>query len=275
MLVVYCDDAMAFARVRTALPGGVRRQECNTWDELERRAADAEVVVAIIPRITVREVGSMARFRQRRPVHPMVLVTEKDAERLRLLAPITLHEVVWIHEAAAQLAPAIARARVGTIFHELADRIRRTEHISPVLREALARAAESRQPIRRVQRLAEIMNKSPDVLDHHWHVAVRPESELRLEDYLDWFILLRALQRKRPNANWTAASDTVGVSARTLQRIAHRLTGSSLHDLESVGFKGIAQLCRQQLLKALLGASDAANSREIRNPVLPGQPRKS
>ncbi len=75
---------------------------------------------------------------------------------------------------------------------------------------------------------------------------------LRLEDFLDWLLVLHALGRKRPDCAWPRVAEELGVHERTLGRLARRLTGRPLRDLNRSGQAVVTALFRERMLEPLL-----------------------
>lgn len=69
--------------------------------------------------------------------HPVVLVTRKESENLRLLAGSGFDRVVWFSEVEQSLGPAIRPARGSSYMFRLGDSIGGAGEIPPRLRSAL------------------------------------------------------------------------------------------------------------------------------------------
>lgn len=257
MLTIYSSDARHLARVRAVLPDQLGAREALTWRDLHTNRRDATSIVLVIPQVDRSDVRPIAQLSEWSSTLALVLVTERNAERLRLLAGVRLDAIVWFEAVATELPIAIARINREQFFLEISDLILRSENLSPLMRSVLARAARQPYPVRSVQRLAALADRTPAALWHHWHLEVRGETALRLEDFLDWLILLRAIQHKLPGRDWSVTAEAVGVDPRTIRRIAHRLTGSTLHRIEMDGFSALTVLCRDHVLRSLISTADS------------------
>jgi len=136
---------------------------------------------------------------------------------------------------------------------------RRAPHLPPRLREALALACDDRRAIRTVEKLAAAAGCDRRTLWTHWKQSVGRRSELRLQDFLHWVLLLRATHRKTASRPWADVAEEIGIHPHTLGRLARQLTGSSLRELSTRGHGTLAHAFETQVLPQVLEpATDVA-----------------
>jgi len=125
------------------------------------------------------------------------------------------------------------------------------KHLLTTLREALAYACRSERPVHSINELAAAVNRNRRSLWHQWTQAVGSSPPLRLQDFLHWILLLRALGRKSPERTWAAVAEDLGLHAHTLWRYAKDLTGRTLPALTGAE-EEIQRLFRERVLEFLL-----------------------
>ncbi|MFL5538977.1 MAG: helix-turn-helix transcriptional regulator [Longimicrobiaceae bacterium] len=131
-----------------------------------------------------------------------------------------------------------------------ATALRQAMHLPPRLREALALACDERRGIRTVERLASAAGCDRRTLWTHWKAAVG--SELRLQDFVHWLLLLRATHRKHGELAWADVADEIGIHPHTLSRLARQLTGCSLRDLAADGHAELVRRFEAEVLALVL-----------------------
>ena len=136
--------------------------------------------------------------------------------------------------------------------------LRQAGHLPPRLRQALALACENERPICTVGRLASLSGCDRRTLWNQWRTAVGREAPVRLEDFLHWQLLLRAVTLKEPALAWADVADRLGVHPHTVARLARQLTGRSLRELSACTEAGIAAEFERGFLPHLLGAEPEA-----------------
>lgn len=115
----------------------------------------------------------------------------------------------------------------------LAAEIRRSEHLPARLRQALALACDSERPICTVGKLATMAGCDRRTLWNQWRNTVGREAPVRLEDFLHWQLLLRAMTIKEPAMAWADVADRLGVHPHTVARLARQLAGRTLRELSA------------------------------------------
>jgi hypothetical protein len=106
--------------------------------------------------------------------------------------------------------------------------------------------------IRTVERLATAVRCDRRTLWAHWRKSFGDATELRLQDFLHWLLLLRALRHKRAGTAWSRIADDIGVHPHTLSRLARQLTGHSLRGLAEQGHPAVLRHFETEVLPPLL-----------------------
>jgi AraC-like DNA-binding protein len=130
--------------------------------------------------------------------------------------------------------------------------LRQAPHLPPRLREALALACDERRGIRTVERLASSAGCDRRTLWTHWKSVVGGDGELRLQDFVHWLLLLRAVHRKTAELAWADVADEIGIHPHTLSRLSRQLTGCSLRDLAAGGHGALARRFEAEVLSVVL-----------------------
>lgn len=94
------------------------------------------------------------------------------------------------------------------------------------LRNALLYVTTAHESIVSVKQLANAMGCSRATLWKHWRKAAIDASAMRLEDFLDGIVLVRAVTVKRSGVSWGAVARSLSVSEETLSRTLRRLAGT-------------------------------------------------
>jgi hypothetical protein len=247
-VVVYTATAAAVSSLRNALRSYTISHQWHTWTDVNVQTLRAVPLVVLLPELMPHDLEALLRFRQQYPSHPVVLVTAKDAEVVRTLAPIAIDEIVWHGDIEQQLAAAVRRAWDGTFFEQLARDILASTDFDPSFCSGLARAVIHRTPLRRVEQLASIIGCDRTTIWRHRRQAPDAAGKVRVEDLIGWIILMRAAQRRGAEGAWHFAAAAVGVHPRRLGRLARRLAHLSLSEIEYVGFNALARQCREAFL---------------------------
>ncbi|HEX7091179.1 MAG TPA: hypothetical protein VF192_13645 [Longimicrobiales bacterium] len=252
-LALYCGDREVLNRLRGALAPGPAIVAADDWKTFQRASGGAVCSIVVLPWLD--EAGAaaqLASLKERSPLQPLVLVTQKDAENLRLLKELSVEEIVWLHEAERELWGAIGRARASSLLRQMASAVEKAEHLPPKLRFALSHAFRSERPVRSVIELAAAVGCDRRTLWRHWRDGLGPDHPLLPGHFLDWLLLLRASGLKAPGQKWSAVAHQLGVHEHTVARLAKRLAGLSLRDVAAGGQPLIARLFAAHVLRPLL-----------------------
>jgi AraC-like DNA-binding protein len=138
----------------------------------------------------------------------------------------------------------------------VAAELRRAEKLPVRLRQALAQACDNERPICTVGRLASMAGCDRRTLWNQWRNAVGREAPVRLEDFLHWQLLLRAVAMKQPDLAWADVADRLGVHPHTVARLARQLVGRTLRELSACSESTIATEFETKFLPHIFGAAD-------------------
>ena len=263
MITAYCADSREHARLRAALRDERFLTVASSWAEFDAAAPAASWLLALLPRVALHGVDTLrlGALRRQLPLHPLVVVTMKDADGARCLHGIPLDEVVWLHELEVELPAAARRAGARRFQQSLSELAAAAHHLPVRVREALMAAARSDPPVRSVSELASLLGCDRSTLWYHWRKVVMPASRLRPEDLVDWLLLLYAVAHKRPGRKWSAAAEEIGVHEHTLGRTARRLTGFTLGEIEQGHQPMVLHLFQTRVVGVLLDPTSPSTFR--------------
>lgn len=254
MIALYAATERQRSLISAALPDTEHRIAADDWDSLERTVGAANTVIIWLDSlrddsIFLRISGLTFRF----CTLPTVLITRKEADGVRRLIGIPLIEVVWTDEVVHALWPAVRRVRTRSVLQKVAVTLDRTDVLPAHLRHALARVCREDAPPPSLARLAGEVGCDRRTLWRQWHKSARSGSSLRLEDVLDWVLLLRALNLKSSHGGWAGVTKELHIHETTLGRLAKRLTGSRLSILEASDAVQLAEGFLHRVLEPALG----------------------
>jgi hypothetical protein len=129
-------------------------------------------------------------LREQQPGTFIVLVTRMEVHNLLRLATVTVDAVADISQdplAWLELVASLLDDRDHVARRDLIRRISSAPHLTEWLRTAAVRLAGAVPPLRTVTSLARSLKCSPSTLRKHYS---RLESGWRLEDLVDWYVLL-------------------------------------------------------------------------------------
>jgi hypothetical protein len=255
--MVFADDAKSAARVTAAVAAHEEPWWAESWEALECALPDASCAVVVGGWLlgTVGE-ARLLSLKERCPLLPLVLVTSKNADNALALRWAGLEEVIWLSEVESDLWPAVCRARAHAILVRLAGVVDRALPADRLLGTAIAYACRARPPLRSIRQLAAALACDRRTLWRHWRMAGAGRMSLRVEDMLDWFLLLHAVGRKIPGRSWSSIAGDLQIHPHTLARIAGRLAGRPLRTLTAADQMFLTIQCDAHILGALLGGSE-------------------
>lgn len=255
MLTLYTAERQHLPRLRSALPPEQAVVLVEDWDRVESEGPSTDCSVVHLPWLNGSPVlPRLSAFKGRHPHHPVVLVTGWDPENARCLKDVYVEEVVWFREVERELSGAVERtcAHDYNYLRCLAMPIEEAEHLPATLRRALAYACRNERPVCSVKQLAAAAGCDRRTLWHQWNRTFGAGSPLRLQDFLHWVLLLRAVGRKTPGESWADVAESVGVHAHTLWRFSKQLAGCTLPELAAGGHPVIVERFRDRVLDFLL-----------------------
>ncbi|HEX8849740.1 MAG TPA: hypothetical protein VF761_09425 [Gemmatimonadaceae bacterium] len=239
----------------------------RSWPALRHAARNARCVVLVAPWLDqCSTVAQLTALRRQLPDVPVVVVTTKDADNLRHLARCPVEEIVWLHEAERELRGAVSRAAATTVLVRLAHAFSTTPRLPAVLRVAFAHACRAEQPVRSVAELASAVGRHAHTLWYHWHRTLGSASALRLEDCVDWILLLRACQLRDGTQGWDAVARKLHVHRHTLDRLIRRLVGCTPGELSRLP-RSVLHGTADRVLREVIGGSPLRGEESAAAPV--------
>jgi hypothetical protein len=233
MISLWCPDLRLAARMRAALGPARPIDAVANWSRLHASAARAECTLYVAPWLAAPEcLSRLSSLKLQLPLHPVVLLTTRDAENARLLKDVVVEEVVWLSDFDRTLSQGIHCALGRGFLVRVAAALEASRGLAPALRAALVLACRSPAPIASVVALASHTGYHRRTLWHHWR-RMAPPPLARLEDFLDWVCLLRAAASKAPSLSWAHVAERLGMHEHTLTRQARRLMRRRLTELGS------------------------------------------
>lgn len=237
------------ARAAEALRPGFAVERTVEWRAFECALPRSRCGVAVIESLDhAGEFGQLRLLKERAVRHPLILITRRDPESLRLLKDITLEEVIWPSELNQVLLVAVQRACGNSLFSHIADDIQGMACLQPRVRAALALACGAAIPFTSVGALAEAARCDRRTLWRAWAIRPPTRTALRLEDLVGWILLIRAASMKSSGRGWSAIASEFNVSQRRLLRLSERLAGLSLSRLAVLGPDHLYRRFRDEVL---------------------------
>jgi DNA-binding NarL/FixJ family response regulator len=257
-VALYCPLKLHLRRVHLALES-IKSVAVCSWSELHAAAERCPCSVVLLE--CVREdnhVEELRALRSRIPQHSVIVVTREDPDNARCLIDTGVCDVIWFGEIDTRLGPVVLAAQRSGYRLKSAESLDGARHLNETLRTAIRRACLDPSPPRSVKALAATVQCHRSTLWTHWTRAVGDRG-IRLEDFLDWLLLLSALERRNGCSSWAATADQVRVYEHTLGRIARRLTGMTLRELEGEGHTNVYEQFSERAMLPLLEKNPPTN----------------
>lgn len=256
-IALYCPAEHYRKRIESALPQVVGTH-ASDWEALLRVTPSCRCAVVVIERLTQHDdVARVRALRRDFPQIPVVAVTLEDPNNARCAFELGVSDILWTDEIEQRLAGVVARAVNKRFFTKLALLLDAATHLPTKLRTALQYACLATRPPRSVKLLAGQVGCHRGTLSAQWGRAVGVTT-LRLECFLDWLVLLAAAERKTPGRSWAAVASELRVHDHTLGRVARRLTGWTLREIERLGGSGLATAFSDRVLDVVIGGPTRA-----------------
>jgi hypothetical protein len=253
-IALYCSDPKVLPRIRASLGPGRGVVVCETWHVFERAASSASCLVVVIEWLRGGElVQRLIQLRSGVPHQPLVLVTAKDADAVRQLSRIRVEEFVWPHEVERGLPAAVERAVAETPLERIRGAVERLERLPPRLKRGLVAALTASQPMLRVAEVARAAGCDRRTLWRELRELSCPA--LRLQDLVDWIVVLRLGMMKAPGRKWSSIAGELGVHEQSIGRMIQRLTGMTQRRFTVSGPGPIVELFEERVLAALVEAA--------------------
>lgn len=212
------------------LPPRATTRFCRDWDDFisSLRQADCSLAVERTPEepATAARIRSLSMLQHDASVVLVVRCGQYRRSRMRLL-PIAI--TVCLEDGPGAVTSAIRHAHTRGVLRRLALRCRDSTTLPNILASALIQLLENEQPIVSIGDLARRVGRDRSTLWHSWrsHVGAQP----RLEDFVEWLVLLRAIAKKTPQRSWRTVARSLGVHEHTLMRLGRRLAQTRLRDI--------------------------------------------
>jgi hypothetical protein len=251
---MYCPDQSLVARLRATVPEGETVVATSCWSTFQRSAAKGDSLVVVLSgEVTGEEVERLATLQRRLPYHPLVLAVDRDPENLRRLSPLRVSEMLWTEELVRGLWPTVRRVRADAALRRLARDFDNADWIPARLRQALAAACRATSPVRTIPELAALVGRDRRTIWRLWQSTFGPEPPLRLQDFLDWLLLVHAAALRSSGQRWTAVAQELAVHEHTIARIARRLAGLNLRQVGDAGASEVTRRFDRRAVRPLLG----------------------
>jgi len=224
---VLCRELQLERLIRQSLPPSSHLAIFAGWPEFEHAAARADCAIAVVPWLDeAAAISGLRALKQRAQDVPLILVTHSDPANSRLLKDVKVDDVVWINEVRPRLTATIEKLSGATFLSKVAREAERASHLPPIVRELIAMACRHEGTLPTETVVARALGVSRTTLWREWQKTA-PEN-VRLEDFFDWLLLLRAFARRWAAKSWAAAARELGsarADSRPLSTAAH---GASL-----------------------------------------------
>ena len=263
-VALYCSDPKVLPRVRAALGPSRAVTVCETWQTFERAAPGASCLLVVIEWMRGGElVQRLIQLRSGVPQQPLVVVTAKDADAVRQLSRIRVEEFVWPHEMERGLSAAVDRAWAARPVERIRRAVEGLERLPPRLKRGMLAALTGPRPLLRVEEVARAAGCDRRTLWRELQELSCPE--LRLQDVLDWIVLLRLGMMKVPGRKWSGIAGELGLHEQSIGRMVQRLTGMSQRRFTTVGVSALVELFEARVLAVLTDATGRGRSAVTRS----------
>jgi hypothetical protein len=258
MIAVYCPEERHEAKLHAALVGiNVKRAE--NWALFASEVGGCACGVVIVDWLAGNlAVERLEALRVQYPHKPVVLVTRKDADNVRLSHRVRIDELVWTEELEQSLPDALERMLRTHSFKEIVGTLEGADGLPRRLRDALAHLFRSPHVIVTIAALGAAVGCDRRTLWRLWAGTVDGEEGPRLQDIIDWNLLLRAIFLRAEAASWVGIAEQLGVHEHTLSRMSKRLTGLDLRGLGLLAPEAVLELFHERVLGVLVRAPEMA-----------------
>jgi hypothetical protein len=264
VIAVNCDGGEEASRgvgerlVSAARPLGqvVLHTQRSAFD---RVVCSADCAVVVIPWLDMPAAGlRVEQIRSGAPEVPIVVVTSKALENARRAVELGVTSAVWLSDVEQQLPCAIRFALEQSFLRLAGANAERASHLSATVRGTVATACRSRTPVRSLEELAVLVGVHRTALVSAWRGI--SHRELTPKRVLDWVLLLHATSRKTSRVSWESVAVELRASEDTLARIAMRLLGGRLSELNAATIERVRRGFVEDVL-APLGIRAPARTR--------------
>lgn len=203
----------------------------TAWQAVSAHLARARCIVVgdQTPRTSAMPARARA-LRQSLVSTPILIITTPTAENVRAFVACGVTDILWLDDTPNTLQAAVGAAVRRQPLEALGAQLHAAAHLPLYLRNTLAYLCRAPMHIRTVHELCEAAGCHRSTLWAQW-CAIGGNALLRVQDLVDWVLLLRACSRHVSGASWNAVAVEIGVHEHTIARIALRLMHCSLRDL--------------------------------------------
>jgi hypothetical protein len=261
-VTMYCPDSSLAVDLRFSAPTGAAAMPTACWDTFQRSAACRDSLVAVLPGdVTTDQVRRLAMLQREHPDHPLVLAVDPNAENLRRLSRLEVAEMIWLEELNRKLWPALRQARTDGALHRFARRFEEADWITARLRKALAAGCRSVPPPCNVAQLAALVRRDRRTLWRIWQDTFGPTPPLRLQNFVQWLLLIRAATLRSTGLRWTVVAHDMSIHEDTIARMAKKLAGMDLRQVAAGGPVEVTRHFEQKVVARLLECGNAPHTR--------------
>ena len=225
MYALFSPESRLLERIRGALPEE-RGVTTTSWKRFESLAPRAQCLM-----LASRRLSQEIRLPLRAPIvgqlaPPLIIITTSDADNTQRAIHSGANNLVWLNDVERELHPLLCAMRARFALHRAAEVLEASAAVPPPLRTALVFACRAERPIHSVTELSSLLGRNRKTLWRYWNSANGAMTALRLEDFLDWILVIHAAHRKTGSRSWAQVATTLGTHEHTLSRMLTRLTGT-------------------------------------------------
>jgi AraC-like DNA-binding protein len=251
MMAVYYEDPRQLLVLLAPEFSGRPLSLHRDWSTFEQACTSAVASVAMVRQLAADGVPEQLTPGRESPAcTSLVLVTDDDRENAALAKAAPVRAVLWSGDEPRALLAALERVRVDRDRNATALELREAEGLPPQLRTVLVRLFLTGGGGVGIDDLAEGAGCDRSTLNRQWR-SVAGDSPLRLQDVLDWLVLIDAVRLQARRRKWAGVAAELGVHQRTLSRIAERLAGMSLPQAAAAGELALTTVLRGNLAPLL------------------------
>lgn len=234
-------------------------KQSRRWIEFEAMAPEAACGIVFIEDLQDPDFEKLLVYRARHPLRPLVLITRFDPQSAKMLKSIRVDEVVWTFEMEDSLLPAVRRGCSAHLLMMVGEAFRTNDALPAELRDAMRHVLQSPRPVLDQGQLCRVVGCDRSTLVRQWNQYIAGPEPPTLKTFLDWVILLRALNGKGRAFTWSSVAEEMDMPLRTLNRISNRLTGRPIGTLASGDHLAIARRFLEEVVTPILGPSGIVN----------------
>jgi hypothetical protein len=230
MYTLFSPESELLERIRGVL-SAERGVTTSSWRRFESLAPRAQCLV-----LASRRLSRDVRLPLGEPIvgdaaPPLIVVTTREADNTRRALHSGAAHVVWLNDVERELHPLLCAMRARFVLDRAADVLEASAVLPTPLRAVLAFACRAERPIHSVSELSSLLGRNRKTLWRYWNSVNGAMTSLRLEDFLDWILVIHAAHRKTGSRSWAQVATALGTHEHTLARMLTRLTATKLGDV--------------------------------------------